>query len=289
MILSALFISILTAFAAEEKISLPVIDTHTHAQFSLLDERTSGIPVTFDEYIKEMKEAGVVGAISHTSSGGRDLIDPRLKDLNVISCYGVGEKINLADIEKQLKNKKFQCVKIYLGYIKRYAYDKAYRPIYALAGKYDVPVVFHTGDTYSKQGKVKYSDPMAIDEVAVDFPKTTFVIAHLGNPWIETAAEVVYKNDNVFVEASALLIGDMSDKEKVEQYLIKPVRWAFGYIENPSKFMFGTDWPLVNMKDYLEAYKKAIPKEHWCKVFFENPVKVFRLKKVAEKYTCQQQ
>lgn len=277
--------SLLVLQSANAENLFPVIDTHTHTNFADKEEETSEIPVTFEEYAKEMKEAGVVGAISHSSRGGEKR-DSRLDSLNVIHCYGVDDKVNLKHIEQTLKKNEYQCVKIYLGYVKRYAYDKAYRPIYALAAKYDVPVVFHTGDTYSKKGKLKYSDPLTIDEVAVDFPKTTFVIAHLGNPWIESAAEVAYKNDNVFIEASALLIGDLSDKEKVDQYLVKPVRWAFGYIENPSKFLYGTDWPLANMKAYLEAYKRAIPKEHWCKVFFENPVKVFRLKKLGAQYTC---
>lgn len=278
-------LSLLFLLNAKAETVLPVIDTHTHTNFADKEEETSEIPVTFEEYAKEMKEAGVVGAISHSSRGGEKR-DARLDSLNVIHCYGVDDKVDLKHIERSLKKGEYQCVKIYLGYVKRYAYDKAYRPIYTLAAKYDVPVVFHTGDTYSKKGKLKYSDPLTIDEVAVDFPKTTFVIAHLGNPWIESAAEVAYKNDNVFVEASALLIGDLSDKEKVDQYLVKPVKWAFGYIENPSKFLYGTDWPLANMKAYLEAYKRAIPKEHWCKVFFENPVKVFRLKKLASQYTC---
>jgi predicted TIM-barrel fold metal-dependent hydrolase len=43
--------------------------------------------------------------------------------------------------------------------------------------------------------------------------------------------------------------------------------------------MFGTDWPLSKIKPYLEAYKRAIPKEHWNDVFYENAVKVFKFKK----------
>ena len=100
--------------------------------------------------------------------------------------------------------------KIYLGYVHRYAYDPVYRPYYEFAGKYKVPVVFHTGDTASKRAKLKYADPLTVDEVAVDYPNTTFVIAHCGNPWIESAAEVAYKNDNVYLECSALLTGDLS-------------------------------------------------------------------------------
>jgi predicted TIM-barrel fold metal-dependent hydrolase len=171
------------------------------------------------------------------------------------------------------------CIKIYLGYTHRYASDRQYEPVYALAQKYDVPVVFHTGDTYSKTAKLKYADPLTIDEVAVDHPRVTFVIAHCGNPWIESAAEVAYKNPNVYIECSAMLTGDLDQapKDKVEAYVVKPIAWVFGYLEDPKKLMFGTDWPLVSMKPYVEAYKRAIPKEHWKAVFHDNAVRVFKL------------
>src|SRR5690606_37297494 len=136
---------------------------------------------------------------------------------------------------------------------------------YKLAEKYDVPVVFHTGDTYDQDGLLKYSDPLTIDEVAVKHRKVNFVIAHMGNPWIQSAAEVAYKNPNVYIDISALLIGDLrkTSAEDMEEYVIKPIKWAFGYTEDPSKLMYGTDWPLTEMSAYIAAVKKAIPREHW--------------------------
>lgn len=271
----------------DERAQLPVIDTHTHTRFDGKPERSSHLPVTREEYMREREEAGVVATISHVSGTGNGY-NADMKAKNVFHCYGIGEKVNLVGLENGLKSKDYRCVKIYLGYIPRYAYEAPYRAVYKIAEKYDVPVVFHTGDTYAKDGKLKYSDPLTIDEVAVDFPKVTFVIAHLGNPWIQSAAEVAYKNSNVYVEASALWIGDFSksDPADIEEYMIKPIRWAIGYMEDPSKLMYGTDWPLTGMKDYLEAYKRAVPRDQWCQVFFETPVKVFHLKEIGEKYKC---
>lgn len=271
-----IFLLLLSSFAFSD--DLKIIDVHTHATFDGQPEETSKIPVTEEELTKEMKEANVVAAISHTSRlGNKKYTD--LKRINVFQCFGVGDKIDLKVIEVGLKKKDYQCIKIYLGYVHRYAYDKAYSPVYRLAKKYEVPVVFHTGDTYSTKALLKYSDPLHIDEVAVKNPDVNFVIAHLGNPWIQSAAEVTYKNPNVYVEASAILIGDLSKvkPENIEEYAVKQIKWAFGYIENPSKFMFGTDWPLVRIPDYVEVYKKAIPKEHWNAVFHDNAARVFKL------------
>jgi predicted TIM-barrel fold metal-dependent hydrolase len=52
---------------------------------------------------------------------------------------------------------------------------------------------------------------------------------------------------------------------------------VFGYLEDPKKLMFGSDWPLVSMNPYVEAYKRAIPREHWKAVFHDNAVRVFKL------------
>jgi hypothetical protein len=248
--------------------TIPIIDVHTHTDFS------SG---TKEQYFKEWREAGIVGAVAHTKADGGNFYD--LKSSNVIYCGGVGDRIDLKRLEDGLKSQQYRCIKIYLGYTYRYAYDLRYEPVYRLAQKYDVPVVFHTGDTNSTRAKLKFADPLTIDEVAVEHPKVNFVIAHCGNPWIESAAEVAYKNPNVYVECSALLIGnlDQMPKEKVDTYVVRPIAWVFGYLEDPKKMMFGTDWPLVSIKPYVEAYKRAIPREHWRAVFHDNAARVFKM------------
>ena len=194
-------------------------------------------------------------------------------------CVGVHDEVNLEVIEAGLKSGKYKCIKIYLGYTFKYAYDESYKPLYTLAAKLNVPVVFHTGDTSVKGAKVKFSHPLAIDEVAVDFPNTTFVIAHAGNPWFDSAAEVAYKNNNVYIDVSGILIGDLTKKDQSDKdkYLIKPINWVFGYVENPEKLMFGTDWPLVNIKEYLNTVIQAIPIKNRRAFLHDNAVKVFHI------------
>jgi len=257
---------------------LRIIDAHTHTDFSGGYEKTSGIPMTRDEFFKEFEEAGVVGGVAHTDLYEKGYVD--LKSDNVIHCAGVDAKINVPVLEAGLKSGMFGCIKIYLGYVRQWAYDPNYEPAYKLAEKYDVPVVFHTGDTYSQTAHVKYADPLTIDEVAVDHPKVRFVIAHCGNPWIISAAEVAYKNPNVWLDGSALMIGDLTkaSKASVDRLIVQPISWIFSYTEDPSKLMFGTDWPLTRIKPYVDAFKRAIPKEHWNAVFHDNAAKVFKLK-----------
>ena len=269
--------SLAPASVANEE-SFPIIDAHTHNHFRGTPERSSHLPDTQEEYFKEMKENGVVGAVVHLDTEDKDYHD--FKAQNIIACAGAAANPNYKRIEAGLKSGKYNCIKIYLGYEYRYAYEEPYRKLYRMAEKYDVPVVFHTGDTYSIQGKLKYADPLTIDEVAVDFPKVRFVIAHCGNPWIESAAEVAYKNPNVWLDGSALLIDTAEESpENIEKFVVQPLQWIMGYVENPNKLMYGTDWPLTDMKSYIAAFKRGIPKEHWRKVFYENARSVFKFPK----------
>lgn len=256
---------------------LKIIDAHTHTIFDGKSDRPGAIPQTEEEYFKEMKEAGVVGTIAHSLQGGKHYHD--LKSKNVVHCYGVDTRIDRKALEADLKSGKFGCIKIYLGYVHQFASNKNYTPAYELAEKYKVPVVFHTGDTDSSKALLKYADPLTVDEVAVKYPKVNFVIAHAGNPWIQSAAEVAYKNPNVYLDGSAFLVGDIekASPEKLETYVIQPLKWIFGYMEDPQKLMFGTDWPLTRMKPYIALFKKAIPKEHWKAVFHDNAARVFKL------------
>jgi hypothetical protein len=258
---------------------LPIIDAHTHARFQGGKERLSQIPLTEEQYFAEWKKSGVRGAVAHVGQTGKDF-HAHLKERNVAFCAGSPSNPDVREIENGLQSGKYSCIKVYLGYVHQYASDPRYQPLYRLARKYKVPVVFHTGDTYTMDGKLKYADPLTIDEVAVDYRDVQFVIAHLGNPWIQSAAEVAYKNPNVAVEVSALLIGNLDEQEpaKVEELVVKPIAWAFTYIEDPSKMMFGTDWPLTDVASYVRAVKKAIPEAHWKAVFHDNAVRIFKLK-----------
>ena len=111
-----------------------------------------------------------------------------------------------------------------------------------------------------------------MDETAVDFPDTTFVMAHLGNPWTIDAAEVVYKNDNVFVDLSGFILGS-----KFPPSVGLKVEAAYRYVSNPDKFLFGTDWPLAPMKEYIDYMKRIIPKSDHNKFFYQNAKRIYKI------------
>ncbi len=189
---------------------------------------------------------------------------------------------HLDRVAEVLKEGKVKALKAYLGYLKYEPLSPGYRLYFKLAAKYKIPVIFHCGDTYAKSAKVKYSHPLKIDEVAVDYPDTKFVIAHFGNPWLLDAAQVAYKNENVWVDLSAVVIGDADafakkEKDGLLDGEVRRLKEAITYTEAPEKFMFGSDWPLSPMVVYRDFVRRLFPEKHHAAVFGGTAKKLFGL------------
>jgi predicted TIM-barrel fold metal-dependent hydrolase len=134
----------------------------------------------------------------------------------------------------------------------------------------------HTGDTYTPRGKIKYSHPLNVDELAVDHPDVKFVICHIGNPWIRDCMEVVYKNANVYTDISGLVLGDFSDR--FESYMQRQLQDMLLYGVEPENVLYGTDWPISSMQSYLDFIEELkIPFKERRKIMYENAARLFKL------------
>ncbi|KQL53762.1 amidohydrolase [Heyndrickxia shackletonii] len=276
---------------------MKIIDAHMHLsdikEFHHTAQNLSFVNYSNEGIIKEYKDAGVILGIGMglTETDGLGFPDPEAEtpmglDLeesipsNIMYCAGVNpytlNENSLINLEMELQKPNVVGIKIYLGYYPFYAYDKVYDPIYTLAEKYDMPVVFHTGDTYSERGLLKYSHPLTLDEVAVKNRKVRFMMAHFGDPWVLTGAEVVYKNSNMYADLSGLLVGTEQDfKMKRNSRFFDHLKHALEFCDHYERLVFGTDWPLAPIKTYVDFIKSLIPEKHYDDVFFHNALKVF--------------
>lgn len=209
---------------------------------------------------------------------------PEIRAIGVADPAKGDDPEHLRRVEAALKQMAGRVValKCYLGYLHYEPGHKNYRRYYELAAHFKIPVIFHTGDTYSPYAKLKFAHPLGVDEVAVDHPKTRFVLAHVGNPWTVDAAEVIYKNLNVWADLSGIIVGDGTEFDK-EEYAdgiadaADRIRKAFRYCERPNRFVFGTDWPLIPIAVYRDWIADVIPSAHHEQVFEENARLLFRL------------
>ena len=182
----------------------------------------------------------------------------------------------LAELREYVQAGKVRGLKLYPGYQPFYPNDAKWIPAYEFAAEQKIPVMIHTGDTYTPKGKLKYAHPLHVDEAAVDFPEVAFVICHIGNPWIRDCMEVVYKNANVYADISGLTLGAFEDRFEV--YVRKQVQEMLLYGVEPDNVLFGTDWPISSMESYLEFMDElAIPERDKRKIFADNAIALFKL------------
>ena len=278
-----------------------MIDVHVHAVPPNLPGTGSLAPllrqppeVVAAELRREMQTAGVTHALAMGAWNAGDDDPLGINRTLEIAPFVPGlRSIGVADptrtdaehfrrVELILASGIVVALKGYLGYLHFEPAHANYRRYYELAAKYRVPVMFHTGDTYSPRAKLKYAHPLGVDEVAVDHPDCNFVMCHLGNPWTTDAAEVIYKNMNVWADLSGLMVGDdgafaSEEGREAAGELALTIRGAIRYSERPNRFVYGTDWPLAPMTAYREFIKEAVPPEFHEMVFEENARRLFRL------------
>ncbi|EQD72791.1 amidohydrolase 2, partial [mine drainage metagenome] len=141
-------------------------------------------------------------------------------------------------------------IKLFPGYHPFYPHDPVLEPVYDYAAARGLPVMIHQGDTLARDGLLKYARPIEVDEVAVRHRDVRFVLCHLGNPWVEEAAELVYKNENVWADTSGLLPSPRSP------YFARAVARAQAVLQgfldtvgSAERILYGSDWPLESLAD----------------------------------------
>jgi predicted TIM-barrel fold metal-dependent hydrolase len=184
---------------------------------------------------------------------------------------------SLEKIEKAMQHPRAVGIKIYPGYYHFPVNDPIYAPIYELAVQFNLPVVIHSGDTFSDRGLLKYSHPLAVDELAVTHRWNIFVIAHLGDPWVKETAEIVRKNQNVWADISGLLVGSRTYFQEMgnEPLVLNEFRHALIYAMSWDKILFGSDWPLAPIDAYLDFVERIVPEKHLENVLGKNALNIF--------------
>jgi uncharacterized protein len=126
--------------------------------------------------------------------------------------------------------------------------DRAVYPLYAAIEELGVPVVFHTGQTGIGAGvpggggiRLKYSNPLHVDDVAADFPGLTVILAHPSFPWQDEALSIATHKPGVYIDLSG-----WSPKYFPPQL----VQYANTLLQD--KVLFGSDYPLLTPDRWLK-------------------------------------
>jgi predicted TIM-barrel fold metal-dependent hydrolase len=124
-------------------------------------------------------------------------------------------------------------LKLYPSYQFYYPNDRRVYPLYEICQDAGIPVLLHIGSSVIPGTRIKYCDPVCLDDVAVDFPQLNIVMAHGGRGfWYDVCAFLAGHFANLYIDVSGLV------PKKLWQH--------FPMLElRADKFLFGSDWPAM--------------------------------------------
>src|SRR3954454_25111277 len=132
-----------------------------------------------------------------------------------------------------------------------YPNDRIAYPLYEVIAEAKLPALFHTGQTGVGSGvrggggvHLKYSNPMYMDDIAVDFPDMPIILAHPSFPWQEEALSVAQHKPNVYIDMSGW-------SPKYFPPIL--VRYANTILKN--KMLFGSDYPVISPDRWLKDFE----------------------------------
>jgi hypothetical protein len=155
-------------------------------------------------------------------------------------------------------------IKLYPPYSFFYPNDSTLYPIYEIAQEHRLPLLVHTGSSIFRGSKIKYADPIHLDDIATDFPELPILMAHSGRGlWYDRAFFLSKLHPNLYLEISGLppknLLKYFPELEK-----------------NIDKVVYGSDWPGIQRigQNIAAIQKLPLEQESKEKILYGNASKI---------------
>lgn len=187
---------------------------------------------------------------------------PRLIPFASINPYTTSRPTE--ELERLVRDQGFQGLKLYPTYQHYYPNDSMIYPLYAKAQELGIPVMLHIGSSVFVGSRLKYGDPIYLDDVAVDFSELILIQCHSGRPfWYDKAFGLARIHENIYMEISGLppqmLLNYFPELERIAE-----------------KVIYGSDWPGVpTIKENIQALKGlTISEDSKRKILGENAARL---------------
>jgi predicted TIM-barrel fold metal-dependent hydrolase len=150
--------------------------------------------------------------------------------------------------------------------------DPKHLPLFKKAEALDIPIIWHQGTSFVREGPLKYSNPILLEDIAIACPDLRMIISHMGHPWEAECVVLIREHSNLYADTSAL------------HY--RPWRHYQAFITaiehiNEHKLIFGSDFPsttpeqaiagLWKVNDVVEGSRfPRFPDEAIHRIIYEN-------------------
>jgi uncharacterized protein len=157
--------------------------------------------------------------------------------------------------------------------------DRIAYPLYEVFAEARLPVIFHTGHSGIGSGmpggggvRLKYGNPMPIDDVAVDFPEMPIIMAHPSFPWQDEAISICLHKPQVYIDLSGW---------SPKYFSPNLIQYANTLLKH--KVLFGSDYPMIAPDRWLADFERiAIRDDVRPLILKENAVRLLGLRKANE-------
>ena len=210
--------------------------------------------VEMDDYIRRMDEAGIERSF---------LAAVRCGDMNIKGSYEISyERVaevcakspdrfsglagldptrgmqGLRDLDMAVKDYGFIGAHFYPHWFGLAPDHAKWYPYYAKCCELDIPVMLQVGHNlvYSRERRLpSVGRPIALDQVAIDFPDLAIIGIHIGVPWTDEMISMAWKHANIYIGVDAY--APKHWPPQIVHYLNTYGR---------GKVLFGTDWPVID-------------------------------------------
>jgi predicted TIM-barrel fold metal-dependent hydrolase len=239
-----------------ERKEAPRVDYHCHISMTEYAdiENPTVVSVNLEEFLADLDEAGFQKAVvlSDKRTSPEQVSEFVSKAPDRLIGFGYVNPTREGSGEEILRQREelgLFGLKLYPTTDGYFVNNSQAFPVYEVASRIGMPVMFHHAGMPDPGDLLKHSDPALIDEVAHSFPELKIVLAHLGYPRVDETLYVARKHPNVWCDIS----------------------WPYGNVNHPSypfmlwrdllialnlgvmkKLVFGTDYPGVRQRLYID-------------------------------------
>jgi uncharacterized protein len=280
------------------------IDVHTHAEVSLdghdpmppelreAARRYFGGDVSrpsaqdVADYYREREMACVVFTVDYETRTGRapvpneEILEVAAANSDVMIAFASvdpGRKDAVERAKRLIDEYDVRGFKFHPSLQHFFPDDRIAYPLYEVIAEHKLPALFHTGQTAVGSGqpggggiRIKYSNPIHLDDVAADFPDMPIIMAHPSVPWQDEALSIAVHKPQVYIDLSG-----WSPKYFPPQL----VRYANTLLKE--KVLFGTDYPALTPERWLKDFDALDMKpEVRPLILKDNAARLFGLGKV---------
>ena len=275
---------------------LAAIDVHVHLEATddatatdsaakkyFGDSGASRDPKALAEYYRSRKMAFVIFAVDEKLTGrpkvtNEEVIQFAAENLDVAIPFCSIDphrgEAGVREAKQLLSQKLVRGLKLHPPVQQFSPDDKLAYPLYEVFAEARLPVVFHTGHSGIGTGmpggggvRLKFGNPMPIDDVAVDFPSMPIIMAHPSFPWQDEAISICLHKPNVYIDLSG-----WSPK------YFSPTLVQYANSRLQKKVLFGSDYPFITPDRWIADFEKiAIRDEVRPLILKENAVRLLEL------------